>query len=97
MQEKAARDAQSGDNKADKAERDARDKKDIAARQGASAENFQLGQDANDSLSGQEGTFSNPDQSIPPEFWSHFKVAHRQMSDQNLVFAVERHVQEGPL
>lgn len=55
-----AADKQAADNAAARAERAAQDKKDIASRQDASADNFQLGQSAEESLSGQQDIFSDP-------------------------------------
>lgn len=52
-EEKAAKDAAKADRDAKEADRAAQAKKEIAARQDASAENFQLGQSAEDGLSGQ--------------------------------------------
>lgn len=46
-------------------ERQDRDRRDIVARQDASAENFQLGQSADDSLSGQEPLFSKATRRAP--------------------------------
>lgn len=48
------------DKAADKATKQAADKKEIDARQAASADNFQLGQSAEDSLSGQASMFDAP-------------------------------------
>ncbi len=74
QQEKAAREGQADDARATKAERDALNKREVAARQGASADNFQLGQDANDSLSGQKPMFSKRADEIPPAFYRKIKV-----------------------
>lgn len=56
--EQAEKDRQAADTKADAEAKKERERKDIASRQDASAENFELGQDADDSLSGQQGMFS---------------------------------------
>lgn len=57
-QQQAARDERAADDR----ERHDRDRRDIAARQDASADNFQLGQSADDSLSGQDALFSQSDE-----------------------------------
>ena len=44
-----------------------RERKEVAERQAASAEHFQLGQDANDSLSGQKGIFDAPAEAEPAQ------------------------------
>lgn len=49
------------------ARKKAQDEKDIRSRQDASADNFQLGQDAHDSLAGQGDIFSAPSASKEPE------------------------------
>ncbi len=72
--EQAEKDRQAADTKADAEAKKERERKDIASRQDASAENFELGQDPNDSLSGQQGMFSRPaaasakDQTETPAF-----------------------------
>lgn len=58
IREKAARDERDADARADATEKQDRLKRDIAARQDASAEDFQLGQSAEDGLSGKKPMFS---------------------------------------
>lgn len=54
------KDQAASDKAADKSAKQAADKKEIDARQEASADNFQLGQSAEDSLSGQSSMFDAP-------------------------------------
>ncbi|HQS38977.1 LPD38 domain-containing protein [Polaromonas sp.] len=56
--EKGEKDAAAKDAKADAEAKKERDRRDIASRQQASSDNFQLGQDANDALSGQTDIFA---------------------------------------
>jgi hypothetical protein len=56
----AEKDQAAADKAAEKAAKAAADKKEIDARQEASADNFQLGQSAEDSLSGQASMFDAP-------------------------------------
>jgi Transglycosylase SLT domain len=63
QQERAAqadKDQAAADKATEKAAKQAADKKEIDARQEASAENFQLGQSAEDSISGQASMFDAP-------------------------------------
>lgn len=62
--DKAQKDA---DAQAAKAEQQRKDKAEIAARQEASADNFQLGQSAMDSLAGQKSVFDEPAQEQAPK------------------------------
>lgn len=69
QQERAAqaeKDQAAADKAADKATKQAAGKKEIDARQEASAENFQLGQSAEDSLSGQASMFDSPAEQKSP-------------------------------
>ena len=63
--EQAQKDQQAADTKADAEAKKERDRKDIASRQDSSAENFQLGQSAEDSLSGQGSMFDEPAPAAP--------------------------------
>ena len=67
--EQAEKVRQAADTKADAEAKKERERKDIASRQDASADNFELGQDADDSLSGQKGMFSRPDKARTPSVW----------------------------
>lgn len=58
--EQAQKDKQTADAKAEADAKKESDRKDIASRQDASADNFQLGQSAEDSLSGQGSIFDEP-------------------------------------
>lgn len=67
------KDKQADDKAKEKASKEAVDKKEIASRQEASAENYQLGQSAEDSLSGQKSVFDerfSPAEDSPPEYSS---------------------------
>lgn len=85
------------DAEADKKEKEARIAKEIADRQDASAENFELGQSAEDSLSGQGGLkFKRADQAkdtgqdIPPRYFKNTKVDHEVwIEDENKSDTVE--------
>ena len=63
--EQAQKDQQAADTKADAEAKKERDRKDIASRQDSSAENFRLGQSAEDSLSGQGSMFDEPAPAAP--------------------------------
>ncbi|WP_025915782.1 LPD38 domain-containing protein [Herminiimonas sp. CN] len=64
-QEKQRADTQANERKLAEAERQAGIQKEIASRQDASSDNFQLGQSADDSLAGQGDIFSQPATNTP--------------------------------
>jgi len=65
--ESAAKQKAADDRAADEADKKAQFNKEVSARQQASAENFQLGQDANDAIAGQQGIFDAPASENKPQ------------------------------
>lgn len=84
-QEEATRRASAEQRAQDDAARRDRERRDIAARQDASAENFQLGQSADDSLSGQQAMFSTAPRDESPQALADVRAAWNAAGIKNFI------------